>query len=175
MKPFTVVLDNSPHPPSPWMLQCCEALGLYLVSNDAIADEVSKIEELQPILIGQNQGAEDPRLAPHFLAVLAKLTAGKARVALHSASWLVLGEKPAACILDLDPLEAEKRQAKDRDEATRKQLEEMLDGYKKKVQDIARKHVATERVLVLPAGAADAQKAEQAIAFIRRWDPPAAH
>jgi hypothetical protein len=170
MKRFTVVLDNSPHPPAPWMKRCCETLGLVLVDNDAIAEEVSKIKELQPVLIGENQGPLDPRLAPHFLATVEKLVAGKQRIAVHGANWLALGMKTDAFVVDLDAIEAEKQKVKDRDTATRTQVAAMLDTYEQKLKTIADRYPGKDRTLILPKGTPEAKKAEQAIAFVKRWD-----
>lgn len=168
MKRFTVVLDNSPHSPAPWMKRCCETLGMSLVDNDAVAEEVSKIKELQPVLIGENQGPLDPRLAPHFLATVDKLMAGKARIALHGANWLAMGMKADAFVVDLDAIEAEKQKAKD--PATRAQLAALLGSYEQKLRETANKYPGKDRSLILPKGLPEAQKADQAIAFVKKWD-----
>jgi hypothetical protein len=170
MKRFTVVLDNSPQEPAPWMRKCCEALGLALVDNDAVAEEVSNIKELQPVLIGENQGPMDPRLAPHFLATVDKLMAGKPRFAMHGANWLAMGMKTDAFVVDLDAIEAEKRKAQTRDTATRTQVVAMLESYEQKLKTIADRYPGQDRTLILPKGIPDAQKAEQAIAFVKKWD-----
>lgn len=168
MKRFTVVLDNSPHSPAPWMQRCCETLGLVLVDNDVVADEVSKIKEAQPVLIGENKGPLDPRLAPHFLATVEKLMAGKSRIALHGANWLALGMKADAFVVDLDAIEAEKQKAKD--PATRAQLATLLGSYEQKLRETADRYPGKERSLILTKGTPEAQKAEQAVTFIRKWD-----
>jgi hypothetical protein len=152
------------------MKKCCEALGLVLVDNDAVAEEVSNIKELQRVLIGENKGPLDPRLAPHFLATVNKLTADKERAAVHGANWLAMGVKADAFVVDLDGIEAEKRKAQTRDTATRTQVVAMLEGYEQKLKTIADRYPGKERTLILPKGIPDAQKAEQAIAFVKKWD-----
>lgn len=166
MKRFTVLFDNSPCEPEPWMHRCVQTAKLFFVSNEAVTGEVVKLEEVQQYLLESQGAREDSKLTPYFTAILERVASGKARIALHGASWLLYGQRPDACVVDLDALEETKKKAPSGQA-------ELLGSYQQLLQERVYSYVPLDRVLILPAGAPPDRKLELTLSFIERWDRPA--
>ncbi len=155
------VLDASPvNDPTPWMRQACRKAGVFLAEIDAIAEILARTQGVRQTLIDRGPKGPAPELGPAYLTALDELCAGETRVAVHSVVWVDYGVVPRGAVLDFDPLESERARAlaaglRD-DEVTR-----TVDS----VRQLMEHHVGglrAEHRLVLPAGAAEATKAELA-------------
>lgn len=168
MKRFTVVFDNEPAEPAPWVARACSDTRLFLVDNDAIADELSQSKEAQKLLLESGlPPGENSQLAPFYKAALEKVAGEQQRVGLYSVSWLLYLGQADGCILDFSGLE-EQRQKGLAAGVDAKTADDYYAKYSAQLQERARKYLPVDRVLVLPASESDARKAELAAAFIRK-------
>lgn len=170
MNRFLVLFDASPTAdPTPWMKQCCAATGLFLADLDRVTKLMGDDPEAQKALRKTTFGTEDPSLAPYYSAALDKLAGLQAKVAVQSVSWFVFGQKPQVCVLDFDALELERPKSKTLG-LTDAQYDELVAKARGTIEARVQKHMAPERVLVLPKGGSDADKAMAAAAFIKRCE-----
>nr|QKW93738.1 hypothetical protein [Vitiosangium cumulatum] len=168
MKRFVIVFDNEPAEAAPWMARACSASGLTFVDNDAIADVISDNKDAQKLLLeGGLPPGENPRLAPFYKAALDKVAAGKERLGLSSASWLLYLGQADGCVLDFAGLEEQRKKGLASGVA-KKVADEYVAKYSAQLQERARKVLPAERILVVPAHESDAKKAELAAAFIKK-------
>ena len=152
MNRFVVLFDNAPADNAPWIAKACAAAKLRFVEDDPITTEVGKDAEARKVLDQRPlDGSPFPAAGPYFNKALEKVAAKDARVALHGVRWLIYGQKAAAAIIDLDPLEAElkKGRAAGMASADVKKYEET---YGKTMQDTAKKYLSADRILVLQGG-----------------------
>jgi len=170
MSRFLALFDASPTAdPTPWMKQCCASSGLFLADLDRVSKLMGDDPEARKALAKTTYGTEDPKLAPYYSAALEKLVGSQQRIAVHSVSWFIFGQKPSVCILDFDQLELERPKARTL-KVTDAQYDELVAKARATIEARVQKYMAPERVLVLPKGASDADKAKAAAAFIKRWE-----
>ena len=168
MKRFIVVFDNEPSDPAPWVAKAASAAGLFLVDNDAISTEISKIPEAQKALLESGlPPGERAELAPFYKKALEKVAADKQRIGVYSTSWLLYLGEADGCVLDFSGLE-EQRRIGLASGMKQKDVDDYVSKYSKQLEDRARKHLAANRVLVVPAKESDARKAELATDFIKK-------
>lgn len=168
-----VIFDNSPMDEARWIENASAQAGVKYVSNDAITTELGKDPKAREAMNATPRDhAPHPELGPHFLKALEKTIAEKKilsdKLALQSVNWIDYGLKPACVIIDLDPLNEQLaigRKSQMREEDVKKY--EQLFGTR--MQETAKKAVSQDRILVLPAGASEAQKAELAAAHIKKF------
>jgi len=170
MNRFVVVFDNAPADNAPWIAKACAAARLRFVDDDPITTEVGKDAEARAVLEKRPlDGSPFPAAGPYFNKALEKVAPKDARVALHGVRWLIYGQKAAAAIIDMDPLEAEAKKGRAAG-MVEADVKKYLDTYGKTMQDTARKYLPADRILVLPKGATDEQKATLAAAHIKKLD-----
>lgn len=153
---IVVVLDNSPSKTAPWMRAAAGAARLALVDNEAVAAAIGPEGE-KAILSPDNPGLGSPTeaLAPHYRRALETVAAGQERLALDGWGWLVYARPVDACILDFAGWNVEQ---------TARRAEPIKAAIREKAKAAVR---SPERILELPVGASDAEKAELASAFLR--------
>jgi hypothetical protein len=163
-----VVFDASPkNDPTPWMRKACKSAGVLLADISAIADLLAADPTAQKLLVARGPVGEDKRLAPHYRAALDKLAGGAPVVAVHSVVWIDYGIEPVAVVLDFDNLELERAKGL-RLGMTGKQYDELVAKARGQMEQRV-KALPPARVLVLPAKASDAKKAELAAAHIKKF------
>lgn len=168
-----VVFDNSPMEEAAWMDSAAKMAGFRYLSNDPITDELGKDPKAREAM---NATPRDhlphPELGPHYLRALEKTITEKkiiaTKLALQSVSWIDYGLKPECVVLDLDPLREQLaigRKSGMREEDVKKY--EAMFGTR--MQETAKRAVSPDRILVLPEGASDTQKAELAAGHLRKF------
>lgn len=170
-----VIVDTSPAEEAPWIERACQLAGVKYLGNDPIMEELGKDPEGRKKaqeVAALNDHVPHPELAPYFQKALEKTIAEKkvlaTKLALQSVMWLDYGSKAEAAILDLDPLNAqlELGRKSGMKEADVKKYEEL---FGTRMQATAKKYLSADRILVLPKGASDAQKAELAAAHLKKF------
>jgi hypothetical protein len=166
--PKVAVFDASPlNEPTDWMIQACRRAGVFLADIDAIAKLLADNPESRRVLAERGPRGPDPELAGHYRSALDELAAGQTRVAVHSVVWIDYGLVPDAAVLDFDPLEAEQARVTGAGIGSRQ-----ADRLAASVRESMESHVANlapGRLLVLPGGVPDAQKAELAAAHLSKY------
>jgi hypothetical protein len=168
MKRFVIVFDNEPAEPASWIAQACAANALFLVDNEAIATQLAASQEAQQLFLESNlPPGENPQLAPFYTAALDTLAGTRQRIALYGVSWLLYLQGAEGCVLDFAGIEAE-RQRGVAGGASATQAADSVARYSAHLQDVARRVLPEERILVVPFAESDARKAELASDFIRK-------
>lgn len=148
---FVVLFECSPAENPAWVKEVCASLGLALIDNDEVAEAMP--EEANKLFLEDGVYGEDPRLAPHYRKALEKVAGDAKRIALQSTSWLLYGEKPAAVVVDFDPVLADPK-SNAGVAATAEYTEQVKQHWRARL----REHAATASVLELPIGLPDAKK-----------------
>lgn len=170
MKSFLVMFDAPPSvDPTGWMKQAAQKAELFFADLDQVATKMSQDPKAQKALLASKKRNEDPALAPHYAKALEAVAGKQKRVAVNSVSWLVFGQKPAVAIVDFDGLEGERAKGK-KAGLTDAQYDQLVANARKTVEDRLAEHLSADRVLVLPKGASDAEKAKAAVAFIKKCE-----
>lgn len=163
-KQTVVVLDNPPLDKDSWAEKVFAQAKLTPVSNEAIAEAMSKDEKSRTVLL---ENAGDPvaaaqKLAPFYKKALEKLYGKERRLGLYGTAWLVYTPIDA-CVIDwseverrfsppaLDPTEAARIKGRSRDF----------------VRSRVAKHMAPGRTLELGQGLQSHDKVSQSITFLR--------
>lgn len=169
MKRFQVVFENAPQDGGPWITGACKAAGLYLVDNDKIAEAMSKDEAARKAILESQQApwGINEKLIPFYRKALEEVAGRQAQLGLISSNWLAYAEKPDLCIIDFDPLEAHGRDLA-KGGMPPKDAAQYVKTYTGELAERARKYLSPDRILLLPKGAPDSQKAELTAAFIRK-------
>jgi hypothetical protein len=168
---FVALFDCSPAETPPWVKAACSEVGLFCVDNDRVATEMSQSPEAQRAILELGQGfRENEAMAPHYSAALDKVAQGHDRLGVYSVSWFLYGVRPAVAILDFQPLEDEVKKAREgAKKIPEEKLQEYLQTYRTKLNDLALNHVGQERTLVLPLGTLDSKKAALAAEHIKKF------
>ena len=170
MSRFVALFDASPTvDPTAWMKKCCTSTGLFLADINQISKLMGEDPKAQPALLKTTYGTEDPALAPYYSAALEKLAGKHERIAVHSVSWFIFGQKPSVCVLDYDNLELERAKGKSVG-VTDSQYDALVAKARAKIDERVKQYMAPDRVLVLPKQGSDASKAEASAAFIKKWE-----
>lgn len=148
--------------------------GVKFVGNDPIAEELGKDPEARKVLEKRPDEhlSAFPQIGPFFQKALEKTLTNKKiispKLALHSVNWFDYGTKAECAILDLDPLQEQLELGRKKGMRAEdlKKYEEM---FGTRMQDTAKKHLSADRILVLPKGASDSQKAELAASHIKKF------
>lgn len=151
---FVVLFECSPAENPAWVKEVCESLGLALIDNDEVAESMP--EEARKLFLDAGVHGEDPRLAPYYRKALEKVAGDAKRIALQSTSWLIYGEKPAAVVVDFDPVlaDAKSNAGGDAAEGATEYTEQVKQHWRARLAE----HVAAASVLELPTGLSDAKK-----------------
>lgn len=171
MNRFAVIFDNAPAEGAPWIERACALAKIKFVSNDPITTaigedaEARKVMEKRPL----DYVTPFPQIGPYFQKALDKVAPKDTRVGLHGVNWLTYGTKAAAAIIDLDPLEAEMEKGR-KGGMKEEDVKKYGEMFGTRMQEMAKKALGSDRVLVLPKGTPDAKKAELAAAHIKKFD-----
>lgn len=170
----TVIFDNSPLETAKWIDQACAMSGVTFLGNDPITEELGKDPEARKVM--EQRPTEHlsvfPQVGPYFQKALEKtLTAKKissTKLALHSVNWFEYGTKAECAVLDLDPVK-EQLEIGRKSGMKPEDLKKYEQMFGTRMQEVAKKHLSADRILVLPSGASDAQKAELAAAHLKKF------
>jgi len=169
-----VIFDNSPLEEAKWIDQAASMAGITYVGNDPITEELGKDPKAREVM---NRRPDEhltlfKEVGPYFQKALETTLSAKkissSKLGLHSVNWLEYGTKAECAILDLDPLlgQLELGRKQGMKEEDVKKYEQM---FGTRMQDSAKKYLSPDRILLLPKGASDSQKAELAAAHIKKF------
>lgn len=172
MNRFVVVFDNAPAEGAAWIARACDLANLRFVDNDPITTEFGKDPEARALAAkAPHDFSPFPEIGPYFLEALEKVApaATEKRIGLHGVNWLVYGMTAQAVIVDFDPLHQQAEEGR-KAKLPERDIQQYVSMFGSRVEQTAKKQAGAERVLILPRGVNDAQKAELAAAHIRKFD-----
>lgn len=165
---MVVLFDASPvQDPTPWMKQAAAGTGLFLVDLNAVAEKMANDPQAQAKVLASSKRYEDPALAPYYKQAFDRVAGDHFRVATQSVSWILFGLQPSVCVLDFDHLQDERAKGKKLG-VSDKEYDALVQKFRSQIEERVNNALPRDRICVLSAGASEAQKAEEALAFLRK-------